>query len=437
MQIDKTSRNELQIFPSDRSAFSLITFLDFTETYGGQEQLRKFLSSPSSDIDEISQRQELFRFLMVHREKWQLPVTGKEIFSLESYLNSNVAPIRTSSTIDSFLYGYWYKLRHRAHFSHLTEGLQKFKTFFERFFALFHDCEISELPALLQELQSRFQTVAKEMEDKGVAFSGGQTAFKRILQYDYFFRANIFGRVIPKILLDLYYALDAYVSLSKAMETHKFVFPDFTFQPEIHIEGIYHPALANPVPNDLSFVSGKQFMFLTGPNMAGKTTLMKSVGLAVYMAHLGLGVSAQSMRLCVQKRLFVNMNNEDNLVNGESYFLNEVKRVVEAAKYISQGEQCLLIFDELFKGTNVKDAMDCSQLMVEKISGHLKASVIFSSHLYELAPVISPLPTVFFRCFDVKVADGQHHFTYQLKSGVSDVRMGLLILKQSGIESLL
>jgi DNA mismatch repair ATPase MutS len=439
LQVDKISENELQIFPSDKSAFSLLSFLDSTETYGGQEQLRKLLSRPLSDAAQIAERQELLRFLMIHSEKWQLPATGKEVFTLERYLNSNVASVRTSSTIDSFLYGHWYRIRHRSHFAHFTEGIQEIKDFIGQFAALFDENSTEPIPVLLQELATRFQVVLTEMEDKKITFAKGKLLFKNTIQYDYFFRANIFGRSITQRLLTLYYELEAYLSLAQAMKTHSLVFPVFTntSQPEIYIERLYHPAVANPVANDVHFDADKRFLFLTGPNMAGKTTFLKAVGLAVYMAHVGLGVSAQAMQLSVHHRLFVNLTNEDNLLRGESFFNNEVKRVVEAAQYIHQGRPCLLIFDEMFKGTNVKDAMDCSQLVIEKISCRRNANAIFSSHFYELALVISCLPAVFLQYFAADLTAAEPRFTYQLKPGVSDVRMGLLLLKQSGIEQLL
>jgi len=118
--------------------------------------------------------------------------------------------------------------------------------------------------------------------------------------------------------------------------------------------------LAEPVAYDLTMDKNANFIFLTGANMAGKSTLIKAIGLSVYLAHLGMGVPAFQMQLTLFDGILTNINVEDNLVKGESYFFNEVKRIRETIIKITNGKRWLVLIDEIFKGTNIQDAMKCS-----------------------------------------------------------------------------
>jgi DNA mismatch repair ATPase MutS len=107
------------------------------------------------------------------------------------------------------------------------------------------------------------------------------------------------------------------------------------------------------------------FIFLTGANMAGKSTFIKAVGCAVFLAHLGMGVPAQEMELSIFDGLLSNINVVDNIIKGESYFFNEVQRIRNTILKINDKGKWLVLIDELFKGTNVQDAMKCSSTVIK------------------------------------------------------------------------
>ncbi|MEI9807513.1 MAG: hypothetical protein WDO16_06285 [Bacteroidota bacterium] len=92
-------------------------------------------------------------------------------------------------------------------------------------------------------------------------------------------------------LIDVYSRLDAWYSMAVAVKTYKLSFPEFIEQntPLLDAKGLYHILLPNPVPYDLQMNPDQNFVFLTGANMAGKSTLIKSVGSAVFLAHIGMG----------------------------------------------------------------------------------------------------------------------------------------------------
>ena len=148
--------------------------------------------------------------------------------------------------------------------------------------------------------------------------------------------------------------------------------------PVIKAAKLFHPLLPTPVSYDVTLNQQENFLFLTGANMGGKSTFIKAVGVAVYLAHTGMGVPAQEMQLTLFDGLLSNINVVDNIVQGESYFFNEVQRIRKTIDKISDGKKWLILIDELFKGTNVQDAMKCSSTVIEgllKIKNSLRLGI--------------------------------------------------------------
>lgn len=171
--------------------------------------------------------------------------------------------------------------------------------------------------------------------------------------------------------------------------------------------------------------------------MAGKSTFIKSVGAAVFMAHIGMGVPAVSMELSVFDGLLSNINVMDNIVKGESYFYNEVQRIKSTVKKIADKRNWLILIDELFKGTNVQDAMKCSSTVIEGFLKIHNTAFILSTHLYEIGEPLKQFPNIIFRYFETSVQEDQLYFSYHLKEGISNDRLGYLILRKEGVVDLL
>ena len=159
------------------------------------------------------------------------------------------------------------------------------------------------------------------------------------------------------------------------------------------------------MPYDLEMDPSHNFLFLTGANMAGKSTLIKSLGSAVFLAHIGMGVPAQSMRLTLFDGLLSNINVVDNIAKGESYFFNEVQRIKNTIEKISNGKKWLVLIDELFKGTNVQDAMKCSLTVIMGLVKMNNSLFILSTHLYEIGEELKNYPNISFRYFETTVID--------------------------------
>jgi DNA mismatch repair ATPase MutS len=179
------------------------------------------------------------------------------------------------------------------------------------------------------------------------------------------------------------------------------------------------------------------FIFLTGANMAGKSTFIKAVGTAVFLAHLGMGVPAKEMRLSLFDGILSNINVVDNIAKGESYFFNEVQRIKNTIIKINNNNKWLVLIDELFKGTNVQDAMKCSSTVIEGLIKIKNAVFILSTHLYEIGEELKRHLNISFKYFETTVKDDQLDFSYQLKDGISNDRLGYLILKREKVVEML
>jgi DNA mismatch repair protein MutS len=240
-------------------------------------------------------------------------------------------------------------------------------------------------------------------------------------------------------LIDLYGKLDAWYSMAVAMEKHHLYFPEFVpgEEPQLNAKDLFHLLLPAPTPYSLQLNKNSNFIFLTGANMAGKSTFIKSVGVAVYLAHLGMGVPAAHMQLSLFHGLLSNIQVSDNIVKGESYFFNEVQRIKNTIIKINNGKKWLVLIDELFKGTNVQDAMKCSSAVIQGLVKMRNSLFILSTHLYEIGEDLKQYSNIAFRYFETAVSEDQLQFSYQLKEGISNDRLGYLILKREKVVELL
>src|SRR5690606_7741521 len=124
-------------------------------------------------------------------------------------------------------------------------------------------------------------------------------------------------------------------------------------------------------------------------------------------------------------------------VKGESFFFNEVQRIKNTVQKISDGKKWLVLIDELFKGTNVEDAMRCSLAVIKGLIKVKTSLFILSTHLYEVGEELHGLPSIAFRHFETTVTDDNLSFSYQLKEGISKDRLGYLILKREKVVDML
>ena len=196
----------------------------------------------------------------------------------------------------------------------------------------------------------------------------------------------------------------------------------------MRIEGIRHPLLPNGVTSDLLLAADERKLFLTGPNMAGKSTLLRAMGIAAYCAHLGMALAACAAMVPLYDRLMVSITVRDNLQRGESAYPAEARRVRAVVKAMVSGDAIVVSVDEAFRRTNIKDATQATSLLVDGLATASHGTLVIASHIADVAASRTDHVGVACWRMDVDVAGDTPVFTHRVSRGVSDVHHGMLLL---------
>jgi DNA mismatch repair protein MutS len=431
MQVDQTTLADLSIFRAEEDQ-SVFNVLNYTLTNGGRHWLHYLLSNPYSDLKPVLETQQTLQLILKHHHEWPTLISNGTIMVIERFYESQIDRIPDSPNLLSALN---YKMLHGVDYSLIKYTVGHAIDFVQGIQQIINLFQQDETPALLQSILQRMalllqKPVVKEMiqvKDKHSLSRVSKLRFCHFLLYH--FKPQIAD------LIQLLGRLDAYYSLATAVKELRLNFPGFSQDPTPYIaaDDLYHILLRNPVPYHLEMDHRNNFIFLTGANMAGKSTFIKAVGLAVYLAHIGMAVPATSMELSLFHGMLSNIHVVDNIMKGESYFFNEVQRIKNTIIKINDGHKWLVLIDELFKGTNVQDAMRCSAAVIKGLLKISNSLFILSTHLYEIGEELKDYENIAFRYFETEVTDEQLSFSYQLKEGVSNDRLGYLILKREGV----
>lgn len=435
MEIDKVTYYDLSILNNEEE-YSLLHRINFCITDGGKERLHYLLTHPHHNLQRIEQTQQALKQIGSVLQQWPKEISNGTILVLEKFYGYPFDKIPDSpSPVPAFLYQVFDKHDYNlvrysvGHFIDFLQGMHQLQNL------LYADDASPLLLTIVAEIRKRLkddlvqQMIGTERSKK--LTPSKMLRFGNYLRYEF--------RQSAELLIDLYHQLDAYYSMAKAVQKFDLHFPQMqeSDEPMIRANGLYHLLLQTPVAYDITLNPKTNFLFLTGANMAGKSTFIKSVGCAVYMAHVGMGVPAKSMQLSLFDGLLSNIQVQDNLVKGESYFYNEVQRIKNTVLKITDGRKWLVLIDELFKGTNIQDAMHCSTAVIKGLLKIKNSLFILSTHLYEIGEELKVYPNISFRYFETTATDEQLHFSYQLKDGISNDRLGYLILKREKVVEML
>lgn len=435
MQIDEISFNDISVFHPEEE-FSIFHKLNFTRTTGGKEWLRKFFTEPYNDIEKIKGTQKIIRTFLEHVKDWPSSITNGTVLMMDKFMDYSLDPI--SETPNS-LNNLFYKWLHSEDYAMVKYSVSHFADFYRGIRQVTELLEDLDLPPGIRFYFERIRSILKEPPLQKLAESDPKKKFtsRQLLYFGYHLRGTYKTDTLE--LIDIYSRLDAWYSMAVAMKTYNLSFPEFVQQdtPLVEAKGLYHVLLPRPVAYDLQMNPEHNFLFLTGANMAGKSTLIKAVGSAVFLAHIGMGVPAAQMRLTLFDGLISNINVVDNIAKGESFFFNEVQRIKNTIQKINTGRKWLVLIDELFKGTNVQDAMKCSLAVIKGLIKIKNSLFILSTHLYEIGEELKEYPNISFRYFETGVENEQLEFSYQLKEGISNDRLGYVILKREKVVELL
>ncbi len=244
-----------------------------------------------------------------------------------------------------------------------------------------------------------------------------------------------YGKQLPH-WLDIVGQLDALCSLSTFAFNHpQYVYPDISDQPFcFHAKEMGHPLMPADqcVTNDAEIASSPFFLIITGANMAGKSTYLRTIGTNYLLACIGAPVCCKELKL-YPSQLVTSLRTSDSLTENESYFFAELKRLKRIIDLLHQGENLFIILDEILKGTNSVDKQKGSYHLIRQLLG-LNACGIIATHDLLLGELIKQFPTEIRNfCFEADIIDNELSFSYKIREGIAQNMNACFLMKKMGI----
>lgn len=436
LELDSHTVKDLEVFQAEGSGSSLFELYNFTQTQGGAQILRYRMENPYAESDDIRETQEAIAYILKHRAAFRkigFWITGR----VERYQRDPLMFVLHQSRVAFIIGATSLKLFDGHHYHRIFRGVQFACLLVNSMrellgFARQHPPQ-GELASVLDQLEQILER-PRFLEVPEAELHGRK--YLKILRLDQSFR--VYEREQLQALMQLCYEIDALCSLADATREYDYALPEILDGPtRICGSGLIHPQVENAIANELELDQEHRMLFLTGPNMAGKTTYLRAISTALYLGHLGMGVPATRFEFTPVDRLFSSISISDNVHTGTSYFLAEVLRIKSISRAVAAGLRVIAIMDEPFKGTNVRDALEASFAVITRLESKNNCLFLFSSHLIELDEEFPPSMGIV-RChFQAEEAAGELTFDYSLHAGVSSQRLGMRVLAEQGVFDLL
>lgn len=420
---------------------SVYTLYNNTITQGGGARMEELFRKPITDHEIINQRAARYRFFS--ERTYQFPIESETMAALAYYLEND--DVRTQLQLGSQSIGQRFKdiVATDAERVFVNDGVQAALRLFYRVDQFLQQLKMTIEKSVCEELfthlhelihASEFSQINPYLSPKfEVKLSVVQLSeLDKLIRFEQ--REKVFS------ILGLLYDLDVLIAVGSVARKNNFHFA--TAFPEnnntISYQQVYHPHVLGAIANNLELDKMHNILFLTGANMAGKSTLMKSVGIALYMAHMGFPVAAKSFAFAVRDGIYTSINLADNLNAGASHYYAEVLRVKEVAKELREGKHLFVIFDELFRGTNVKDAFDATVALTSAFANKRSSQFIISTHIMEAGEVLQQkqLP-IKYQYLPTEMSGNTPVYTRVLRDGITADRQGMVIIQNEGILEML
>lgn len=230
--------------------------------------------------------------------------------------------------------------------------------------------------------------------------------------------------------------LDALCSLGTFAYNHpQYTYPELTEKPFCFLATqMGHPLMpaSQCVKNDATIPSRPFFLIITGANMAGKSTYLRTIGVNYLLACIGAPVCCERLKLH-PNQLITSLRTSDSLPDNESYFFAELKRLKRIIDLLNQGQQLFIILDEILKGTNSMDKQKGSFDLIRQFM-QLKANGIIATHDLLLGSLIKQFPEEIRNyCFEADIKENELTFSYKLREGVAQNMNACFLMKKMGI----
>ena len=431
LDVDRQTLNDLALFQKSQNQRSIFNLFNNTKTFGGKEKLEEMFNNPLTYPDQIKKRLEVLEYIQNVNFKFN---TDKNTCDFVEFYLKKPYKVKSFSVIIGFLERVIYAFNNNNDYYIVQQGVINTLNLLDELLKF-----VNEVSALLPEVFENFRlTIITTFQTDDFIWIKQHIEKNKysaidIAKADRLFRHTACDKV--KDLLDIIYQIDVFQTVSLSGKALGFSLPSImeNESPGLVFKGLFHPFVNNPIGNDVEFSPDKNVCFITGTNMAGKSTLLKAIGIAVYLSQLGFPVPATSMQTSVFKGLITTINLADDIDQGHSHFYKEVLRVKQVAEKINLSQDVFVIFDELFRGTNVKDAYDASLAIIAAFAKVKTCFFLVSTHIVEVAHDLAHIDNINFRYMETVFDNAKPINSYQLEQGITEERLGMWIVKNEKI----
>ena len=325
-------------------------------------------------------------------------------------------------------------------------GIKNLKVGFNKVFGYYIEISKGNLPLVKEEYgYIRKQTltncerfinpILKEKED--LVLSAEEKIIN--LEYDLFINirntCNEYTHIIQEIAKTIS-EIDVLSSFALISEKYNYTRPTLTKEHNLEIIDGRHPVVEkvineNYIPNDIIMDPKTSILLITSPNMAGKSTYMRELGIITIMAQIGCYVPAKKAILPIFDKIFTRIGASDDLVSGESTFMVEMTEAANAIKNATPDS--LILFDELGRGTATFDGMSLAQAILEYINNKIACKTLFSTHYHELTDLENTLDKLKNKHVSAEEKDGKITFLHKVKDGSIDKSYGINVAKLANL----
>jgi len=432
---DKQTLADLNLLGKYKTG-SVFNLFNRVKTRGGELLLEEMFRSPLTDAAAINERSSIIRYL--HSLDVKLEINGELAEMAGGYLTESRPAYRLSSVLGCY----------KEKMQEVVYRSPKYALHQRQIYAVQEVLlSASQLLGQLQKKAGTNHPVAeRQVRLEAILHAPGLKQLKAKYPYTVQQTAQCQWLFLHKYrrqleeLLHLLYELDVYLSVAAVAKARGLVYAlanDPGAPALIEAENLRHPTLNGALGNAITLSHKENLLFLTGANMAGKSTWMKTLGASFYLAHMGFPVAADSMQFTVMEGLFTSINVPDDISLGWSHFYAEVMRVKLVAREVSKGRQLFVLFDELFKGTNVKDAYDATLAVTQRLAQYPACAFVISTHIIEVGEALRDTPSIQFYYMPTVMKGAVPHYTYALTPGITSDRQGMIIIENEKILELL
>jgi DNA mismatch repair protein MutS len=423
---------------------SIFSLFNKVKTTGGEQLLQNMFQAPLTDPEAINNRSGIFKYFQ--DKQTTFPFGNEQFSAMENYLSGSSGKNYVVILITLVKKKLLATVVRDEEYPKIQSGLKQTIAVLNQCKTFINQLEGGEKKQYHQQdhpFYDELLTVKNILNDPKLEWLAeeqtvaNQYTLQKTAKYDHLVR-HVMQEALQTVM-EIFYQLDVYIAVANLANEKGFSYAKaLTKEANLFtVSALRHPNIPKAVANPVTFHQDSNMIFLTGANMAGKSTFMKAFGINVYLAHMGFPVAASHMEFSVKQGIYSSINVPDNLDMGYSHFYAEVLRVKKVAEEVSSGKDLVIIFDELFKGTNVKDAYDATLAVTAAFSEYRNCLFIISTHIIEAGEALKLQGNIQSLYLPTIMNGHIPTYTYQLQPGISSDRHGMMIIENEGILEML